>query len=337
MVVAVTTATDLCFHNVFAAAIDNNTYGAMSNFKVGKEIAVTFDDLPNDSVFDSNKKDPVKQLRQRHDKILRALKKYNINAIGFINEIGLYDKDINGNVSVTSNPMRVALLQMWLEAGQELGNHTYAHVSLNKVPLVDYEKNVLDGEKIFAPLAKKFGKPPRYFRHPFLHTGRTLQIHADFAQFLHQHGYTIAPVTVDTDDWMFNIVYTKAKQLGDKKKMARLKKEYIAHTAAKFYFYEKVSQQLFNRPIRHIWLLHAMDIDADCADALFALAKKHGYKFITVDEALEDPVYNLPDNYTGPAGVAWLFHWDYSGNQQINWRKEPNPSGEVGQAGHFSY
>jgi peptidoglycan-N-acetylglucosamine deacetylase len=80
-----------------------------------------------------------------------------------------------------------------------------------------------------------------------------------------------------------------------------------------------------------------MDIDADSADALFALAKKHGYKFITVDEALEDPVYNLPDNYTGPAGVAWLFHWDYSGNQQINWRKEPNPSGEVGQAGAFSY
>jgi len=319
--------------NISLFAINGTALAVVS--AASKEIAVTFDDLPNRSLFETDKNNPTKQLTARHHKILRALKKYKITAVGFVNEKGLYN-NCDGNKAEQNkpsqynpDPARVAILQVWLDAGHELGNHTYSHLTLNRVDLDEYVADIIKGQRVFAPLMHKYGKTPRYFRHPFLHTGRSIFIHAALEKFLAQHGYIIAPPTIDTDDWMFNMVYSKAKQVGDHKKTQQLKNEYIKFTANKFDFYEAASQQMFGRSIKHIWLLHAIDIDADCLDELLQLVKDRGYKFITVAEALQDPVYKLKDTYTGPTGVAWLFHWDYSDKKIVDWKKEPIPSGEV--------
>ena len=36
---------------------------------------------------------------------------------------------------------------------------------------------------------------------------------------------------------------------------------------------------------------------------------KRGYRFITLEEALSDPVYSLPDTYVGEEGTGWIDHW----------------------------
>jgi peptidoglycan-N-acetylglucosamine deacetylase len=326
---------------------DKKDSDAIQSFQpVGKEIAITFDDLPSRSAFDTDLKHPSQKLTERHNKILRVLKKHHVTTVGFVNEAGLYGDGPNSGIAKIGvnndtasnrlNPARVAILQAWVDNGQELGNHTYQHLSLNATPLATYENDVLLGQQIFPSMMQHSPLPalrtPRYFRHPFLRIGRSLAIQTKFEKFLHQHGYTIAPVTVDTDDWMFEVAYIKIKQDGDKEKAAQLRRDYLQHTAKKFDFYEATTEQLFGRPIRHIWLLHARDINADCLDKLLQLAKQRGYKFITLEEALQDPVYKLRDKYTGPAGLAWLFHWDYSNKKIIDWKMEPNPPGYVEQA-----
>jgi hypothetical protein len=37
--------------------------------------------------------------------------------------------------------------------------------------------------------------------------------------------------------------------------------------------------------------------------------ERRGYRFITVDEALRDPAYALPDGYVGPMGISWIHRW----------------------------
>ena len=52
--------------------------------------------------------------------------------------------------------------------------------------------------------------------------------------------------------------------------------------------------------------------------------------FITIEEALTDNFYKLPDEYTGKAGPNWLFRWDYTNfGKSVNWREEPVPDEEI--------
>jgi hypothetical protein len=77
-----------------------------------------------------------------------------------------------------------------------------------------------------------------------------------------------------------------------------------------------MSSALFGRPIKQILLLHANELNADNFDALAQLIKARGYRFITLDEALSDPVYQFPDRYK--ATSDWLNLWAYSKGQPFN-------------------
>jgi hypothetical protein len=50
-------------------------------------------------------------------------------------------------------------------------------------------------------------------------------------------------------------------------------------------------------------------LNADWFDELAASMRARGYRFITLDRALEDPAYRSADTYTGPAGLTWLHRW----------------------------
>src|SRR5262245_22133526 len=83
-------------------------------------IAVTIDDLP------VNGRDPgLPGLEAMNDRLLAALARHKVPAVGFVNESKLY--------RVGEMDGRVALMAAWLDRGLELGNHAYAHPSLNRV------------------------------------------------------------------------------------------------------------------------------------------------------------------------------------------------------------
>src|SRR5687768_5199363 len=82
--------------------------------KTDRTIAVTIDDLP----VVSTRRDP-KNRREITKKLLSHIKKAKVPAIGFVNENKLYNGD-------RRDEAQVDLLRMWLDAGLELGNHTYS-------------------------------------------------------------------------------------------------------------------------------------------------------------------------------------------------------------------
>jgi len=235
-------------------------------------------------------------------KLLTAITAHRIPAVGFVNEGKLRG---DGGIDAT----RVDLLRMWLDAGLELGNHTYSHLDLNRTPLPAFEEDLLRGEAVTRPLLRARGMTLRFFRHPFLHTGRDIDTKRQFESFLAAHGYRIAPVTIDNDEYIFAAAYDRASARGDRDLMRRVAEAYVPYMEAKLEFFERNSRDLVGYEMRQILLVHANPMNAEHFGALARMIERRGYRFITLDRALEDAAYESPDAYVGGGGITWLHRW----------------------------
>jgi peptidoglycan/xylan/chitin deacetylase (PgdA/CDA1 family) len=260
-------------------------------------VAVTIDDLP----VVGKQRDAKFGNRVTKD-LLRHIKRAGVPAIGFVNEGKLYS---NGK----RFERQINYLRMWLENGLELGNHTYSHKSLHNIPLEEYQADILKGEVITKELLNQKGMTMRYFRHPFLNTGMSLEIKKGLDKFLAGHNYTIAPVSIDNSDWAFARAYDVATDKKDKKLKKRIGAAYVPYLEAKTDYWERQSVKLFNREIKQTLLLHANSINADYFDDVAKMYKKRGYQFIRLEEALKDEAYQLPDTFVGRAGISWVHRW----------------------------
>ena len=262
-----------------------------------RQIAITIDDLPAANADFMSAAD----ITQMTTKLLAALHEQKIPAVGFVNERKLYR---TGEVDE-----RIKALDLWLDAGLELGNHTFSHPSLNKVSVKTFEDDVIQGETVTRLLLAQHKMTLRYFRHPFLETGRDLQTRREVEAFLSERGYHIAPVTLDAWDWMFGGIYEDAKKRGDTALQQEMVKSYFTYTDVVFAYYEQLSKQIIGYEPKQILLLHGNWLEADHIGELADLIRKRGYRFITLEDALSDQVYSLPDMYIGEEGTNWLDHW----------------------------
>ena len=263
-----------------------------------KSISVTMDDLPlNIALKISNN-----TMRTIVENLLAKIKTENIPIVAFVNENKLEE---NGK----RDPERVDLLKMWLDEGVELGNHTYSHKSANSVPVSEYEQDILNGERTIKELLTERNMKLRYFRHPFLMTGRSIAVKNEITKFLIDHGYTIAPVTIDNSEWIFSVAYDKAKNIGDTSLMKKVGQEYIKYMKTKLEYFERQSEKLFGRQINQILLIHSNRLNSEYFIILCAMIKDQSYRFITLGEALTDPAYSSTDTYTGKGGISWLDRW----------------------------
>ena len=265
------------------------------NLNVHREVAVTFDDLPS-----ANTNDDLKRMSEVTKELLKKIRSNNVPAIGFVNEGKLHG---GGELNA-----RTALLRMWLDAGLELGNHTFSHINMDNVPLGAYEKDVIRGETVTRRLLAEKGMKLRYFRHPQLHTGPTVEYKKGLEQFLAARGYTIAPVTIDNNDFMFGALYGDAKARGDKETMKQLADAYVAYMETVFDFFERLSVDSLGYEVKQTLLLHASDLNADHFDDLVLMMKRRGYAFISLEEALKDKAYKLPDAQA-TKGLSWIHRW----------------------------
>ena len=262
-----------------------------------KKVAVTFDDLPFACMCETQE-----EKNALTDKLISTFKTHNIPVLGFVNEQKLHTNGL-------ADPAKVALIQRWLDARLELGNHGYNHVNITEIPLDEYKQEILKGEKISRELSRKAKMPFRYFRHPYLSPGNTLAIRKELDVFLKQNKYKIAPNTITYQDYTFSDAYEMALKLGDTETAKKIREAYIPYTISQFEAAEKQSDDLFSRQVNQILMVHANMLNADAFGDVAAALKNRGYSFISTDEALKDPAYSRPDTTQGRAGVTWLSRW----------------------------
>jgi peptidoglycan-N-acetylglucosamine deacetylase len=261
-----------------------------------RAIALTFDDLPAAGANFMTGAEIVAMT----SKLLTTLREQKVPAVGFVNERKLYKF---GEVDD-----RIKALSMWPENGFELGNHTFSHVSLNRVGLKDWEEEIVRGETVTRMLLAQHNLRLRYFRHPYLDAGTDLETRRQAEAFLASRGYLVAPVTMDAWDWMYAGVYEDARRRGDNSLEQRLLSSYLAYTTQVFDYYEKLSRDLIGYEPKQILLMHGNWLEADHVGEVLDLLRKRGYQFIPLQDALSDPAYSMPDDYIGE-GTGWIDHW----------------------------
>ena len=254
--------------------------------KENLQICITFDDLPVVRVSDR-----IQRLMIT-DEILFTLEEYGVPAAGFV--IG---DNIEGDLDI---------LESWLESGHTLGNHTFSHPDLNEVPPDLFIDDIKKGGEAIEGVLEAARQKKRYFRYPSLHTGNTYEAQKAVADFLDAEGYKVAPVSIDTDDFAYNLQFEKMEQSGDSMKIIQLGNEYLDHIMERLEAAEKLSQELLGRQVKHILLLHANRLNSTFLADLLAAFSSLGYKFISLDKALTDPVYAMTDGYVGSKGLSVL-------------------------------
>lgn len=237
------------------------------------------------------------------DRLLTALAARRVTAVGFVNESKL---EVDGAL----DPRQVDLLERWLDAGQELGNHGYAHLSLHRVDPATWLADVLRGERVIRPLVAGRGGELRWFRHPYLHVGRSAEVQRHTADVLAEHGYRIAPVTFDNDEWRYASAYAAAWNQGDAAATRRLGRDYVRYMLEVTDYYESQSLDIAGELIPQVLLVHAYALNADWLGTVLDSLQARGYHFISLDEALAHPAYTRATHgYTGPGGISWLHRW----------------------------
>ena len=267
--------------------------------KPARRVAVTFDDLPGTSPFDEEC--PADSVLSMNRRLLSHLDARGIPAIGFVNE---------------GHPCRAGgvlerVLTRWLKAGHTLGNHTYSHVDIDAVPLEEYIADLERGEPVTRGLLARRGEPLRYFRHPRLHAGADSAKWQGLQEYLKENDYVVAPVTIDNQEWIFDSVYRRAKQRGDAATMKRVAEAYVPYLSEVVAHFERWSSEVVGYEPPQILLLHVNHINADHFDRVADMLHERGYTFVSLEEALADPAYELADGYVGPQGLSWVHRWAY--------------------------
>lgn len=264
-----------------------------------REVAVTIDDLPVNYMTDKG----VAGWEKVTAGLLEGLKRHDVPAIGFVNMGKLYGED--GSL----DQRRLALLESWLEGGFKLGNHTFSHLDIHKTSLDGFTQDLLRDEDILRRLCRKHNRELEYFRHPLLHTGLDLETKHALERFLKDHGYKVAPVTIDNSEWIYARAFDIANNQGDTALKKRIATAYLDYMERVFAYYESQSIGLFGREIKQILLIHANTLNSEHFGDLARILKKRGYTFISIAEALKDEAFTSKDTYTGPGGITWLHRW----------------------------
>ncbi len=256
-----------------------------------RQVAVTIDDVPNVNVF---QRDNFRSI------LLERIEELNIPVAIFINE-----KNIYNNAFVKEN---IACLKRWLTSNNVTpGNHSFSHINYADTTLESFQQDIIKGEKLTTQIMRR--RPP-YFRFPFNSLGNDSASYAVIQNFLTIRGYIHAPFTIESEDWAFNALYEDALQNQDVGRAREIGQQYVIHTMNLFHHFETLCENLYGRDIRHIYLCHDNQLNTDYLPALIKDLGKSGYSFISLEQALDDIVYQSTEFYTGRYGFSWIYRWE---------------------------
>ncbi len=279
--------------------------GASTPPEVQGTVALTFDDLPALTILPDQR-----YVNYLNAILLRGLKRHHFPATGFVNE-GKFDE--------IDRPQQIAVLKAWLDAGMDVGNHTFSHESPNNLGAAGYIADIVKGEPVTTALLAAHHKKMRWFRHPYLETGTPAAVKREINDWLAAHGYRIAPVTIDADDWEFAEPYDDAIARHNEARRREIRREYLDYTEHMLAWDRAASHALFGRTIPYVMLLHTTRLNADCFEDLAAMLKRARLKPITLEEAMRDPAYRTADAYAGHDGIEWLERWSQTLKRDLPW------------------
>lgn len=224
-----------------------------------RDIAITIDDLPF-----------VGEQKNFHlNMIIDTIKARNIPVTGFV---------IAGNIQ----PDNWSVLQKFKEAGLGIGNHTLTHANAQSMSTEAYIHQIREADTLLLPLLTK----PKYFRYPYLAMGAGTK-RTDIINYLSSKQYNIAPITIDSQDFVFNQLLLTVPEASRRQFLTTLKPCYLD-----FIWQQTLKAEENNRLNKktnqaQILLIHSNLLNAYVLSDIIDLYQQHGFNFISLKDALK--------------------------------------------------
>jgi peptidoglycan/xylan/chitin deacetylase (PgdA/CDA1 family) len=242
-------------------------------------VALTFDDLPAAGSL------PQGETRTKIAAQLAEELKANhlVGTYGFVNAVKL-----------ENNPDGQQALRTWVDAGMNVGSHTWSHLSLTGNSAADFEREIAENEPALKEYAQ--GRDWHWFRYPFLWEGDTVEKRRAVRAYLQEHGYRVAQVTLDFEDYAWNDTYARCVAKQDAEAIAWLESSYL-ETAAEYIQLGREEEQIaFGHEVPNVMLLHATAFTTRMLPRLLDLLRGEGFRLDSLPKVESDAAYSLdPD------------------------------------------
>ena len=236
----------------------------------GQSLALTLDDGPN---LDTT---PKLTGDERNRRLLEAFREKGIR-------VALFANGIRGG----DTPEGVRWLQAWGKAGHRIGNHTYSHLNLEEVGLVKFKEDLIRLDKVIRDI-------PGYWpmlRFPFLLEGKGVVEWKAVQAILKEQGYSPAPVSVPTYDWLFNARLHTLLEARPDADIAPLKALYLQHLVRILKGHRDLARKLLGKDPVYTILLHHNLLNALVMPDILRMLEANGWKVVSPEEAYKDPIY----------------------------------------------
>ncbi len=182
-------------------------------------------------------------------------------------------------------------LRIWLDAGMNIGNHTWSHPSLTTLTAPAYERDIARNEPTLQRYAGH--RNWHWFRYPYLDEGDTVAKRDSVRAWLQNHGYRIAQVTLTFQDDDFSDPYDRCTAQHNDAAIAWLKQSYMENVAEFIRLGREEQRLAFGREIPNVLLLHATRFTTLMLPSLLDLLHQQGFRFASLESVLSDSAYSL--------------------------------------------
>jgi peptidoglycan-N-acetylglucosamine deacetylase len=267
--------------------------GISASVCLAQKVAITFDDLP----LNGDLPPGVTRVEIARDAVGILKARHLPGAYGFINA-----KKLEGNTDAAE------ALKVWA-AAEPVGNHTYAHLNLNDNPAEAFEREIDQNEPALELLAGT-DSDWHWLRYPFLHEGDELEKRRAVRAYLQAHGYRVAQVTLDWEDYLWNSAYARCAAKDDAKSIAWLKSSYLTIEDSYLDLGRDLAKLVYGHDINHVLLLHLGAFTKTILPDALDLMQKKGFTVVTLQEAESDPAYlgdpDVASKYGGTLLELWI-------------------------------
>jgi hypothetical protein len=246
-------------------------------------IAITMDDLRWQDIPAAMRKDADQRLRA-------ALERHKVRTALFV--IGENGDTWEGR----------AILQEWSGRGHMIGNHTWSHRWIDKMPEQQFGADILRCDAF----VRQFPTFRPYFRFPMLKEGGTRGRRDWMRAFLKAHGYRNGAVTIDASDWYYDQRLRKCLQERPTFDANFFREPYLAHLWDRATYYDRLAREVLGRSIPHTILLHYNLLNSYFLGDAMDMFRMRGWQLVDAPRAFQDEVFTRQPN-TVPAGESLVW------------------------------
>lgn len=192
-------------------------------------------------------------------------------------------------------------LVRWLDAGFELGNHSFDHRAASSGSVEEFLRDVERCDAVLERLGAFQNQSARWFRFPFLDRGRDPEARRAIQEGISALGYRQAYASIDLFDHQFEKLFN---QTADPKRRRAIAARYVevATESARLCSWAMARDE--GPGSIGVPFFHVSEVSADALPAILNQLNARGAEWCRVEDAMAQPVFQRFDSDPERTGLV---------------------------------